>query len=354
MNTPLSQHPDPPASTADATVSGGLNRLTIVHLLVVGIAIGAVIAAFASVERRDAISLSQTAEADAWTGMRIVEQGASAAEDYEALARQHFDAAVARARPGQRMAERIGVWLAERGQFGLATPYLLQGLRQSPGYDLALTAASAASAVGDSAATTEAYTMAIQLRPDSPLAYNNLAYHYAVRGVRLPEAERLAQQIPGGYFVNQFANDANSEAHFKTTGPEIFEQMDGDIDAFVAGIGSGGTITGNARYFKSQGSKAQIILADPVGSALAGLINEGVAGPDGSYTVEGIGQNFMPETTDPELIDVAYSIPDAEAIATVRGAPPSKIGSVSERCSGTSNPAAKASGALIRRPRPRS
>jgi|GEM_PF-1584699 tetratricopeptide (TPR) repeat protein len=194
MNTPLSQHPDPPASTADATVSGGLNRLTIVHLLVVGIAIGAVIAAFASVERRDAISLSQTAEADAWTGMRIVEQGASAAEDYEALARQHFDAAVARARPGQRMAERIGVWLAERGQFGLATPYLLQGLRQSPGYDLALTAASAASAVGDSAATTEAYTMAIQLRPDSPLAYNNLAYHYAVRGVRLPEAERLAQR----------------------------------------------------------------------------------------------------------------------------------------------------------------
>uniref|UniRef100_UPI0028A7BB6C PLP-dependent cysteine synthase family protein n=1 Tax=Brevundimonas sp. TaxID=1871086 RepID=UPI0028A7BB6C len=74
-------------------------------------------------------------------------------------------------------------------------------------------------------------------------------------------AERLAQQIPGGYFVNQFANDANSEAHFKTTGPEIFEQMDGDIDAFVAGIGSGGTIMGNAQYFKSQGSKAKIILA---------------------------------------------------------------------------------------------
>ncbi|WP_409020499.1 pyridoxal-phosphate dependent enzyme [Brevundimonas vesicularis] len=131
-------------------------------------------------------------------------------------------------------------------------------------------------------------------------------------------AERLAQQIPGAYFVNQFANDANSEAHFKTTGPEIWEQMDGKIDAFVAGIGSGGTITGNARYFKSQGSNAKIILADPVGSALAGLINEGVAGPDGSYTVEGIGQNFMPETTDPDLIDVAYSIPDAEAIATVR------------------------------------
>ncbi len=131
-------------------------------------------------------------------------------------------------------------------------------------------------------------------------------------------AERLAQQIPGGFYVNQFANDANSEAHFRSTGPEIWEQMGGDIDAFVAGIGSGGTITGIARYLKSRGSKAQIILADPVGSTLAGLVNEGVPGPEGSYTVEGIGQNFVPDTADMSLIDKAYSIPDAEAVATVR------------------------------------
>jgi cystathionine beta-synthase len=131
-------------------------------------------------------------------------------------------------------------------------------------------------------------------------------------------AERLAQQIPGGFYVNQFANDANSEAHFKTTGPEIWEQLDGKIDAFVAGIGSGGTITGTARYLKSVGSNAQIILADPVGSTLAGIVNEGVPGPEGSYTVEGIGQNFVPDTADMALIDKAYSIPDAEAISTVR------------------------------------
>ncbi len=131
-------------------------------------------------------------------------------------------------------------------------------------------------------------------------------------------AERLAQQIPGGFYVNQFANDANSEAHFRTTGPEIWEQMGGDIDAFVAGIGSGGTITGIARFLKSKGSKAQVILADPVGSTLAGLVNEGEPGPEGSYTVEGIGQNFVPDTADMSLIDKAYSIPDAEAIATVR------------------------------------
>lgn len=131
-------------------------------------------------------------------------------------------------------------------------------------------------------------------------------------------AERLAQQIPGGFYVNQFANDANSEAHFKTTGPEIWEQMDGDVDAFAAGIGSGGTITGIARYLKSVGSKAEVILADPVGSTLAGIVNEGVPGPEGSYTVEGIGQNFVPDTADMSLIDKAYSIPDAEAVATVR------------------------------------
>lgn len=131
-------------------------------------------------------------------------------------------------------------------------------------------------------------------------------------------AERLAQQIPGGFYVNQFANDANSQAHFDTTGPEIWEQMEHQVDAFVAGIGSGGTITGIAQYLKSVGSNAEIILADPVGSTLAGIVNEGMPGPEGSYTVEGIGQNFVPDTADMDLIDKAYSIPDAEAIATVR------------------------------------
>jgi cystathionine beta-synthase len=131
-------------------------------------------------------------------------------------------------------------------------------------------------------------------------------------------AERLAQQIPGGFYVNQFANDANSAAHFETTGPEIWAQTGGDVGALVAGIGSGGTITGIARYLKSVGSDAEIILADPVGSTLAGIVNEGVPGPEGSYTVEGIGQNFVPDTADVTLIDKAYSIPDAEAIATVR------------------------------------
>ncbi|MBX9575307.1 MAG: cystathionine beta-synthase [Caulobacteraceae bacterium] len=131
-------------------------------------------------------------------------------------------------------------------------------------------------------------------------------------------AERLAQQIPGGFYVNQFANDANSAAHFETTGPEIWAQTGGQVDAFVAGIGSGGTVTGIGRFLKSKGSGAEIILADPVGSTLAGIVNDGVPGPEGSYTVEGIGQNFVPDTADITLIDKAYSIPDAEAIGVAR------------------------------------
>lgn len=131
-------------------------------------------------------------------------------------------------------------------------------------------------------------------------------------------AERLSQQIPGAFYVNQFANEANSAAHVATTGPEIWEQMGHDVDAFVAGIGSGGTITGVARYLNSVGARTEIILADPVGSTLAGVVNDGVPGPEGSYTVEGIGQNFVPDTADMSLIHKAYSIPDAEAIATVR------------------------------------
>ncbi len=165
----------------------------ILHLLTIGVAAGLVIACLAPTERRDSILLARQAEIDAMNGMVIVEQAAGAAEDYRALSRRHFDAAVARARPGQRMAERIGMWLASRGQSELAVPYLMQALRRNPRYELALVAASSSSAVGDTDATTEAYATAIRLNPSSPVAYNNLAYYFAVRGIRLFEAERLAR-----------------------------------------------------------------------------------------------------------------------------------------------------------------
>jgi cystathionine beta-synthase len=131
-------------------------------------------------------------------------------------------------------------------------------------------------------------------------------------------AETLAQQIPGGFYVNQFGNPANPAAHERTTGPEIWAQLDGQVDAFVAGVGSGGTITGVGRYLRRMNPQVQVVLADPVGSVLAGIATTGEPSPKGSYTVEGIGQDFVPDNAELELVDRAYSIPDREAIATAR------------------------------------
>jgi len=131
-------------------------------------------------------------------------------------------------------------------------------------------------------------------------------------------AETLAQSIPGGFYVNQFANPANPAAHERSTGPEIWEQMEGDVDAVVAGIGSGGTISGVGRYLKSRNPAVHMVLADPLGSVLAGMVETGRPGPKGSYTVEGIGQDFVPDNADLSLISRAYSIPDREAVAAAR------------------------------------
>lgn len=131
-------------------------------------------------------------------------------------------------------------------------------------------------------------------------------------------AQTLAQQIPGGFYVNQFGNPANPAAHVRTTGPEIWAQMDGQVDAIVAGIGSGGTITGVGGYLKSRNPDVKVVLADPTGSVLAGIAETGEPGPKGSYTVEGIGQDFVPDNADMSLIDKAYSISDREAIDTAR------------------------------------
>jgi cystathionine beta-synthase len=131
-------------------------------------------------------------------------------------------------------------------------------------------------------------------------------------------AETLAQQIPGGFYVNQFGNPANPAAHERTTAPEIWEQLEGKVDAIVAGIGSGGTITGVGGWLKQRNPAVKVVLADPVGSVLAGMVESGEPGPKGSYTVEGIGQDFVPDNADLAIIDQAYSIPDREAVAVAR------------------------------------
>jgi cystathionine beta-synthase len=131
-------------------------------------------------------------------------------------------------------------------------------------------------------------------------------------------AERLAADIPGAIYINQFANPANPKAHETTTGPEILEQMGGDIDAMVVGVGSGGTLTGLGRFFAKASPKTRMVLADPEGSILAPLVNTGKMIDPGSWVVEGIGEDFVPTNCDLSFVSAAYSIPDAESIGVAR------------------------------------
>ncbi|HEX2652208.1 MAG TPA: pyridoxal-phosphate dependent enzyme [Xanthobacteraceae bacterium] len=131
-------------------------------------------------------------------------------------------------------------------------------------------------------------------------------------------AQAITQRTPGAFYVNQFENPANPRAHLETTGPEIFEQMGGDIDAVVVGVGSGGTLTGIGRFMKQHSAKTEMILADPVGSVLAPYISSGRMIEAGSWAVEGIGEDFIPPNADLSLVSQAYSISDRDSFAASR------------------------------------
>ncbi len=131
-------------------------------------------------------------------------------------------------------------------------------------------------------------------------------------------AEKLAAEIPGAFYVNQFGNPANPLAHETGTGPEIWEQMDHDIDAVVVGVGSGGTLTGIGRFLKRVVPKARMILADPKGSILAPKVTTGEIVEPGSWLVEGIGEDFVPPNCDLSLVGEAFSVTDAESFAAAR------------------------------------
>ena len=131
-------------------------------------------------------------------------------------------------------------------------------------------------------------------------------------------AERLAGRMEDAFYVNQFANPANPAAHEKTTAPEIWEQMEHDVDAIVLGIGSGGTFTGIGRFFRRVSPKTKMILADPVGSVLASFVRTGKLVEAGSWSVEGIGEDFIPPNADMSLVSHAYSISDKESVEAAR------------------------------------
>jgi cystathionine beta-synthase len=134
--------------------------------------------------------------------------------------------------------------------------------------------------------------------PDSPESYNGVA-------------DRLTREIPGAWRPNQFANMTNPEAHYRTTGPEIWEQTDGKITVFVSGVGTGGTLSGVARYLKEMNPEIKVIGADPDGSVLSG-------GTPKAWKVEGIGEDFVPKTFNGQLVDEWIRIGDTESFQTAR------------------------------------
>jgi len=133
-------------------------------------------------------------------------------------------------------------------------------------------------------------------------------------------AARLAEEIPGGFYVNQFGNPANPLAHERTTGPEIWEQMRHELDAVVVGVGSGGTLTGLGRFFSRVRPRRgmEMILADPTGSVLYEYVKTGELVQAGSWAVEGIGEDFIPENADMSYVTDAFEIDDAESFAVAR------------------------------------
>ena len=128
----------------------------------------------------------------------------------------------------------------------------------------------------------------------------------------IAKAEELAREIPGGFVPGQFVNAANPKAHFETTGPEIYEDTDGKVDYFVAGVGTGGTITGTARYLKKHLPQVHTVGLEP---ATSPLITQGKSGAHG---LQGIGANFIPKNYDASVVDEVLTVTDEEAYKTAK------------------------------------
>ncbi len=133
-------------------------------------------------------------------------------------------------------------------------------------------------------------------------------------------AAALAKRTPNSLYVNQFGNPDNTKAHYDHTGPEIWRQLEplGGVDAFVCGVGSGGTLSGVGRYLREKNPSVKLVLADPVGSILAPLINENKKVKPGSWLVEGMGEDFIPDICDLDLVSEAVAVSDAEAFHAAR------------------------------------
>ncbi len=143
------------------------------------------------------------------------------------------------------------------------------------------------------------------VEPDDPRSY------YSV-------SRRIAEETPNAILAGQYWNPANPEAHYRTTGPEIWRQTGGRVDIFIAGMGTGGTISGVSKYLKEQNPDLITVGVDPIGSLYAEYFRTGVLGPAHSYKVEGVGEDFLPTTMDFSVVDDVVQVSDKESFVMTR------------------------------------
>ncbi len=157
-------------------------------------------------------------------------------------------------------------------------------------------------------------TMSVERRQLMKAYGAELVLSEGAKGMKgaIEKAEELAKEIEGGFIPSQFTNPANSKAHIDTTGPEIWEDTDGKTDIFVAGVGTGGTITGVGEYLKSQNPDVKIVAVEPKSSA---VLSTGAAGP---HKIQGIGAGFIPEVLNTEVYDEIIAVSDEDAFETGR------------------------------------
>lgn len=224
--------------------------------------------------------------------------------------------------PGGSIKDRIGLSMilaAERaGKLSAAQPQLVEATAGNTGLGLALVAAQRGYrltlVVPDKMSAEKVLHLkalgATVLMTRSDVEKGHPDYYQDV-------AQRIARET-GAYYVNQFENPANPQAHEETTGPEIVEQLGGRLDAFICGVGSGGTVTGLSRAFQRLVPSCELVLADPEGSILADFVHTGKLGTAGSWVVEGIGEDFIPKIADLSRVKKAYTISDTESLQAAR------------------------------------
>lgn len=221
--------------------------------------------------------------------------------------------------PGGSIKDRIGLKMIEDAeQAGLIAPgaTLVEGTAGNTGLGLALVAAQKGYklilVIPDKMSREKISNLkamgAEVVLTRSDVAKGHPAYYQDL-------AQSMAEEIEGAFFINQFGNPSNPIAHEEITGPEIWEQMEQNLDAIVLGVGSSGTATGLSRFFQTVAPELELVLADPEGSILAEYINDGVlSGDSGSWLVEGIGEDFLPTISDFSRISRAYTVSDRESM----------------------------------------